>query len=203
MTIDPDIMGRYTYLSIDDVEYRVYYEECGQGIPVFLLHTAGADGRQWRHLLEDTELTKRFRFIAPDLPYHGRSLPPTDIEWWKQDYVLTKKFLETFTIDFSHKLKLDDPVFIGCLLGGQLAGDLALDFPNEFRAVVGIEATMSSGGDENFRRYVYHPRVSNETKGALMLGVCSPLSPRPTATKWRGSTCSARHRSCEATSITT
>ena len=35
-------VGRYVYLTIDDVEYRVYFEETGRGIPMLLQHTAGA-----------------------------------------------------------------------------------------------------------------------------------------------------------------
>jgi pimeloyl-ACP methyl ester carboxylesterase len=40
------------------------------------LHTAGSDGRQWRHLLADEELAKKFRIIAFDMPWHGKSNPP-------------------------------------------------------------------------------------------------------------------------------
>ena len=69
-------VGRYVYLPIDGIEYRVYFEEAGTGIPLLLQHTAGADGRQWRHLLEDTELQQHFHMLAYDLPYHARSLPP-------------------------------------------------------------------------------------------------------------------------------
>ena len=36
--------GRYTYLTIDDAEYRLYFEEAGTGeIGLLLQHTAGAD----------------------------------------------------------------------------------------------------------------------------------------------------------------
>src|SRR5262245_24551637 len=83
-----NIAGRYMYMTLDGVEYRIYFEEAGQGIPVLLQHTAGSDSRQWRHLLEDPELTARFRFIAYDLPFHGRSVPPLSQEWWKVEYEL-------------------------------------------------------------------------------------------------------------------
>lgn len=33
MTKHDPITGRYIYLTIDGIEYRVYYEEAGQGIP--------------------------------------------------------------------------------------------------------------------------------------------------------------------------
>ncbi len=41
--------GRYVYVTVGGVEYRVYFESAGEGIPLLLQHTAGADGRQWRH----------------------------------------------------------------------------------------------------------------------------------------------------------
>ena len=79
-------VGRYVYLTIDDVEYRVYFEETGHGIPLLLQHTAGADARQWRHLLEDVELQAHFRLIAYDLPYHAKSVPPISVEWRAEEY---------------------------------------------------------------------------------------------------------------------
>ena len=85
--------GRYVYLTIDAVVYRVYFEEHGAGVRLLLQHTAGGDGRQWRHVLEDAALARQFRMIAYDLPYHGKSVPPTGIEWWRREYRLTKDFL--------------------------------------------------------------------------------------------------------------
>ena len=51
------ISGKYMYVDFGGVEHRVYFEEAGQGVPVLLQHTAGSDSRQWRHLLEDPEIT--------------------------------------------------------------------------------------------------------------------------------------------------
>ena len=81
-------VGRYVYVRIRGIQYRVYFEETGQGIPMVLQHTAGSDSRQWRHLLEDRELQKKFRLIAYDLPFHGRSLPPTGVRWWAEELSL-------------------------------------------------------------------------------------------------------------------
>ncbi|MEM3804181.1 MAG: hypothetical protein QXX17_07195, partial [Conexivisphaerales archaeon] len=69
------ITGRYIHLRIDNSDYRVYFEESGQGIPVICGHTAGSDSRQWRHVLCDEYLQKNFRLIAFDLPGHGKSFP--------------------------------------------------------------------------------------------------------------------------------
>ena len=55
------IVGRYLRLDLDGRRHRLYVEESGQGIPLVCLHTAGADGRQWRHLLTDAEITRHYR----------------------------------------------------------------------------------------------------------------------------------------------
>jgi hypothetical protein len=72
-------VGRYISLPIDGIAYRVYCEKAGTGIPLLLQPTAGADGRQWRHLLEETDLQQHFRMITYDLPYHAKSLPPLTV----------------------------------------------------------------------------------------------------------------------------
>jgi len=43
--IEP-IVGRYVSVPFEGVEYRVFYEEAGQGIPLICLHTAGTDSRE-------------------------------------------------------------------------------------------------------------------------------------------------------------
>ncbi|MGH7248918.1 MAG: alpha/beta fold hydrolase, partial [Pseudomonadota bacterium] len=131
--------GRYVYLIIDGIEYRVYFEEAGAGIPMVLQHTAGADGRQWRHLLEDRDFQRDFRMIAYDLPYHSKSVPPAGLEWWRQEYRLTKDFLMKFVVTLSRELGLDRPVYMGSSIGGHLATDLALHHPERFRAIIGLE----------------------------------------------------------------
>ena len=69
--------------------HRIFVEEAGQGIPLLCLHTAGADSRQYRYLLNDAEVTSKYRVIAFDMPYHGRSNPPDG--WWLKKYKLTTR----------------------------------------------------------------------------------------------------------------
>ncbi len=78
-----DIVGRYMHVEIAGVPHRIYYEEAGRGIPLLCLHTAGSDTRQYRGLLTDGEVTERFRCISFDLPWHGKSSPPSG--WWRED----------------------------------------------------------------------------------------------------------------------
>ncbi|HMA71681.1 MAG TPA: alpha/beta fold hydrolase, partial [Xanthobacteraceae bacterium] len=78
------IVGRYLPVRFDGVDYRIFVEEAGGGVPLLCLHTAGADSRQFRHVLNDADVTRRFRVIAFDFPWHGRSNPPAD--WWLTRY---------------------------------------------------------------------------------------------------------------------
>jgi pimeloyl-ACP methyl ester carboxylesterase len=176
--------GRYVYIQIDGVEYRVYFEETGAGIPILLQHTAGSDGRQWRHLLEARDLQPHFRMIAYDLPYHGKSVPPAGIEWWRQDYRLTKDFLMKVVVTLAHELELERPVYMGSSIGGNLATDLALHYPREFRALIGLEAASTTPGGYSESRGFGHPRISNAYKASMMYGLMSPSSPE----RWRRET---------------
>ena len=65
------ISGQYGKFKIDGIDYRIYWEEAGQGIPLVCLHTAGSDGRQYRALLNDKKILERFRVIVFDMPWHG------------------------------------------------------------------------------------------------------------------------------------
>jgi len=167
--------GRYAHLNLDGDDYRVYIEEAGQGIPVLLQHTAGADGRQWRHLLDDEALTQRFRFVAYDLPFHGKSLPSTNRNWWSEPYRLTREFLMQVPLAVTAAMNLDRPAFMGSSIGGHLAVDLAYYHPESFRAVIGLEAALKQEAQIDLT-YLYHPRVSNAYKATGMYGLTSPTA---------------------------
>lgn len=173
------VVGRYVYVTVQGVEYRVYFEEAGQGIPVLFQHTAGSDGRQWRYLLESSELTSRFRFIAHDLPYHGKSLPPITREWWRERYSLSQRFLVEFMETMVGAFDMEKPIYVGCSMGGHLAPDLALLRPGLFRGVVSVEGGLATHDPEPFNKYLSHPRASNEAKASLMMSQTSPTSPEP------------------------
>jgi pimeloyl-ACP methyl ester carboxylesterase len=185
MTRFDSITGKYVYLEVQGIEYRVYYEESGKGIPLVCQHTAGADGNQWHDFLTDADITSKYRVIAPDLPYHGKSLPPREVEWWKQEYRLSKRFFIDFHLAFKRALELELPVYIGSSMGGQLAPDLALACPDEYRAVIGLEACLKAGvgTEDDIRsgwRYYHHPRVNGaEMIAAAMYCSTAPVAPEP------------------------
>jgi len=68
------IIGRYLTLDLGGRAHRVYFEEAGQGIPLVCLHTAGADGRQFRHLMVDAEITRHRQADPASLPNRSRAV---------------------------------------------------------------------------------------------------------------------------------
>jgi len=129
------IIGRYIKVPVMGEECRVYFEEAGQGIPLVCLHTAGADSRQFRHLRCDEAVTKDFRVIAFDLPWHGKSYPP--VGWEKREYRLATDLYVATIRAFCAALGLRRPVALGCSIGGRIVLQLAHAHGSEFRALIG------------------------------------------------------------------
>lgn len=177
-TIEPQIepmVGRYVTFPIEGRPHRVYFEEAGAGIPLVCLHTAGSDGRQWRHLLADPEITQHFRVIAFDLPFHGKSNPPED--WDGTEYRLTTAAYTSTIRAFCGALGLEKPVVMGCSIGGRIVLNLAIDHAAEFSALIGLEAA-------DFQQPWYDTEWLNrpdvhggEACAALVSGLMSPDVP--------------------------
>jgi pimeloyl-ACP methyl ester carboxylesterase len=176
-----DVIGRYVTVPYEGVDYRMYYETAGEGIPLVCLHTAGAHNAEWRFLLNDPYIKKHFQAFAFDLPFHGKSLPPEDVEWWKQEYRLTTKFFDGIIMAFIRTLGLDRPVVIGSSMGGNITLKLALDHAKELRAVIGLEA--QAGGYEEKKPGAYLDVLSRpdihggEASAELTVDLCAPMSP--------------------------
>ena len=139
-------VGRYTNVTVGEHRHKVFYFEAGEGIPVLCQHTAGNENRQWRHLLEDRELTKRYRFIAYDLPAHGKSDPPDGKDFFAEDHLLRSDWVTEFVVNLSDTLKLDKPIFMGCSIGGVIALHLAERYPEKFRALVAMAGAVPTYG---------------------------------------------------------
>jgi len=169
------IRGGYVHYPIEGRSYRVYFEEAGDGIPLLCLHTAGAHSNQFRHLMCDPGITDRFRVIAFDLPWHGKSSVPAD--WMERRYQLTPSFYMGAIVGFADALGLDRPVVLGCSMGGRVVFPLAADHGDRFRAVIGLEATdePSPWWDDSWLGA--RDFASGEFCAALVAGLCAPQSP--------------------------
>jgi pimeloyl-ACP methyl ester carboxylesterase len=174
MTLEP-IVGRYGHIELEGRSHRLYYEEAGQGIALLCLHTAGSDGRQYRAVLNDPEITRRYRVVAFDMPWHGKSSPPEG--WEREDYRLTTERYTGMVMAVARALRLERPVVMGCSIGGRIVLDLALKHAGELRALIGLQ---SGAYVERYydAAWLDHPEVhGGRACGAVAYGLMSPLSP--------------------------
>ena len=170
------ILGRYLRLDLLGKPHRLYVEEAGQGVPLLCLHTAGADSRQYRAVLNDPELQKQFRIIAFDLPWHGKSSPPAG---WRdvEEYRLTSRDYIDIIVGVADALELERPIAMGCSIGGRIVLHLALELPDRFGGIVGLQA--GAHVDPYYdTQWLHRPDVHG---GEVCAGVVSGLV-GPTAT---------------------
>ena len=170
------IVGRYLPVAINGETHRVFVEEAGTGVPLLCLHTAGADSRQYRHVLNDGAVTDRFRVIAFDLPYHGRSTPPDG--WWLKKYRLTTDSYIEMIRGVWRALELERPVVMGCSMGGAIVLKVAAEFQDQLTGVVGLESSAYAPG--RYNEFLHHPAIhGGELCASYTYGLNAPGSPEP------------------------
>ncbi len=174
------IVGRYLRVELLGKPHRLYVEEAGQGIPLLCLHTAGSDTRQYRGLMNDPAVTRAYRVIAFDMPWHGKSSPPAG--WETQSYRLTSADYTKMVLEVCDALALERPVVMGCSIGGRIALVLAMEHAKRFRAIVGLQsgATIDPYYELD---WLHHPQVhGGEASAAYVSGLMAPTS--PDAERW-------------------
>jgi pimeloyl-ACP methyl ester carboxylesterase len=177
--IEP-VTGRYAHLELGGKPHRIYFEEAGEGIPLICLHTAGSDGRQYRAVLNDAAITRSYRVIVFDMPWHGKSSPPAG--WEKEDYRLTAASYADLIMTFTRELGLVRPVVMGCSIGGRIVLHLALEHARSLRALIGLQ---SAAYVERYydAAWLNHAEVhGGQACGAIAYGLMSPVSPE--AQRW-------------------
>jgi pimeloyl-ACP methyl ester carboxylesterase len=198
--IEP-VVGRYLHLEYEGRPYRIYFESAGEGIPLVCLHTAGADTRQYRGLMNAKSVTDRFRVIAFDLPWHGKSSPPAG--WHNEEYRLTATSYTGIIMAVIAALGLDRPVVMGCSIGGRVVLHLALRHPRTFRALIGLE---SSAHVDPYYDTTWLHRADvhgGEVAAGAVSGLVALKRRKPIAGKRCGITCRAVPASLRATFIST
>ena len=169
------LTGRYAHIDIEGRSHRIYFEEAGEGIPLICLHTAGSDSRQFRAVLNDPEITRHYRVVAFDMPWHGKSSPPAG--WEREDYQLTTATYTRQIMSVAAALGLERPVVMGCSIGGRIVLNLALQHASELRALIGLQ---SAAFVERYYEsaWLNHAEVhGGQACGAIAYGLMSPLSP--------------------------
>jgi pimeloyl-ACP methyl ester carboxylesterase len=172
-TIEP-VVGRYIRTDLLGRPHRIYVEEAGKGIPLLCLHTAGSDTRQYRNLINDPAILERYRVVAFDLPWHGKSSPPAG--WHDEDYKLSSADYVAIILCVMDAMGLEKPVVMGCSIGGRVVLHLALHHPDRFRAAIGLQSGAHVDPYYDLS-WANRPDVhGGEACAAIVSGLIGPLS---------------------------
>jgi pimeloyl-ACP methyl ester carboxylesterase len=154
----------------------IYYETAGKADrPVIcMLHTAGADSRQWHGLMAMPALQKEWRMIAFDMPGHGRSpLPDGQPNWQWQ---LSESRYVNIVSEFIRTQVGHPVVLMGCSMGAAIGLPLLAQHPTLFSAAILLETPYHSPGRRS--PFLDHPRVHGGRLSATWVAsLLSPLSP--------------------------
>ena len=169
------ITGRLFDMAVGDTRCEIHCDIVkrpeAQGAPILFLHTAGADARQFRAQLADPELAVRHPLYAPDLPFHGRSLPPED--WGGGPYALTGAVYLDWCTAILRGIIGRPAIVVGGSMGAAMALLLAAERPELIGGAVALEPPWRSKG----RRSVWQDHVGVHAglhNAAFVRGLMSP-----------------------------
>ena len=133
------------FVTVDGVD--TYYERYGSGPPILLIPPGGAHTSTWRYNI--AALSRSHAVWTLDLPGSGYSGKPPA-------FAYTHRSFARFVRDFMDRMAIRKAVIGGQSLGGTVALEFALDYPDRTAGLVLID----SGG---------------YSRGGTKLGVFNPL----------------------------
>ena len=95
---------------------KIYFEVAGTGKPLLLLHSGIADHRMWAG--QGGEFSRHFQVIMPDFRGYGRSSAPDESFRHYEDIYTLIRHLRLTSVDI-----------VGCSLGGKVAIEMAIVYP--------------------------------------------------------------------------
>ena len=121
-----------TVKTVELGEYRINYASEGSGPTMILLH--GSDKREdWKVWEPLMELSKDFSLVIPDLVGFGRSTIPVETP----DYKVQARVLH----EMMERLGVQKAILVGTSWGGQVALEVAINWPQTVDSLVLISST--------------------------------------------------------------
>jgi len=111
-------------IKVDELD--VHYFTGGQGDPLVIIHGGGDGARAWEKNM--AELSENYTVYVPDLPGYGHSQP------LEGDYYIPE--MVEFVDEFAHNLGLKSFYLVGHSMGGGIALNYALKFPQKIMKLV-------------------------------------------------------------------
>lgn len=127
---------------------NVYYESHGQGTPIVFLHPFSTNGNIW--YFQTYTFAQDYQCITVDHRGHGRSDKPA------QAYAISEMAADVAAI--LDQLKIDKAILVGNSIGGMIAMQFNLDFPDRVlgNVIVSSGTNLSAGmppeADEAFQK---------------------------------------------------
>ena len=113
---------------------RLYYEVAGSGHPLVLIQGSVLDNRMWDDQFEP--FARQYRVVRYDVRGYGKSTPPTHETYLHHDDLLG--LMDHLGLDRAHVL--------GLSMGGGIAIDFALTYPERTGALIPVSSVL--GGYE-------------------------------------------------------
>ncbi|MFX0041167.1 MAG: alpha/beta fold hydrolase [Promethearchaeota archaeon] len=117
-------------VKVRDIE--IYYEITGEGDPLLLIHGLGSSTRDWEEQVP--AFSQRFQVITLDLRGHGKTDKP------KGPYSM-KMFGEDIA-ELLRDLGVQKTHILGISLGGSIAFQFAVDYPELVKSLVIVNASI-------------------------------------------------------------
>lgn len=131
-------------IKVGPISYHVRHYECSENNkPIVLLHGFSGSGESFDHIC--TKLSHSSPLWTIDLIGHGNTESPDLPLYYRHDSQL--KQLNTL---FS-KLELDSPILLGYSMGGRLAMNYAVNFPDNISGLI-LESTNMGIDNESDKR---------------------------------------------------
>jgi len=112
---------------------RLYYELAGTGHPLILIHGSTLDTRMWDDQFE--VFAQQYQGLRYDLRGFGKSALPTDVSYSHPDD--SRALLTHLSIDHTH--------LMGLSMGGGIAIDFAVMYPDVTAALLPVDAALLGG----------------------------------------------------------
>jgi 2-hydroxy-6-oxonona-2,4-dienedioate hydrolase len=125
-----------TSREIQTKDWRIHYQEAGEGHPVILLHGGGPGATGWSNFSPNIEaLSQHFRVIAPDMPGWGESDP---VDFNTLDHV-------DVAIQFLDALGIEKAAFVGNSMGGHTSIRMAAEHPERVSHLITMGPPLQMG----------------------------------------------------------
>jgi pimeloyl-ACP methyl ester carboxylesterase len=167
-------------LPLEGSRRSVYVESAGDAgaSALVMLHTAGADSRQFHAIMADEELRRQWHMIAFDMPSHGRSEMAADA--WRGYRLNRERYLDVVRTVLETATGGRKAVLLGCSMGAAMALHAARELPGLVQGAVALEAPFRSPGRRTAA--LAHAQVNqaahNPSYVRGLMGPGSPLAER-------------------------